>query len=210
MTEEADSGKVDEITQYWLDTFDEADADAKRLSLKLLVIGLAICRDSEIWSKSFGLTRGEMTVLMALFRAGDTPTRPTDLLLLLSMSSAGITKNIKSLEQKKLIQRRSNPHHKGGFLVSLTEKGRLLVVKARTSESWGAITDALTVMPKRMQKNAEEIFDFLIKAAHAGASSRNSRAASQPYFSPEQLLKKKGSKTASVNKADKEATGGKG
>ncbi|MFA5629972.1 MAG: MarR family transcriptional regulator [Porticoccaceae bacterium] len=192
--EKVDPLKVDAITEYWLKTFDEPDPDAKRLSLKLLVVGLAICRDSEIWSKSFGLTRGEMTVLMALFRAGNTPTRPTDLLLLLSMSSAGITKNIKSLEKSGLVERRPNPLHKGGFLVSLTEAGRALAVKARTSKSWGPLTDALTKMPERMQKNAEEIFDVLINAAHSGATKRKSRAASLSYLKPHHVLEAKGLK----------------
>lgn len=188
MSSETDGDKVDAITEYWLKTFDEPDPGAKRLSLKLMTIGLAISRDSELWSKSFGLTRGEMAVLMALFRAGDTPTRPTDLLVLLSMSSAGMTKHIKKLEASGLVERGPNPNHKGGFLISLTGKGKELAVKARKSESWGPITDALTKMPVRMQKNAEEIFDVLVNAAHAGAVKRKSRAVSLSSVKPLRLL----------------------
>jgi len=166
------------LSKLWDLRIPGGDIEAKRLTLKLLLIGLAINCETENWSREkFGLSRSELAVLMALRRAPAEKMRPTDLFVVLSMSSAGVTKLVKLLADRGLVVRDRNPAHRGGFLVGLTDTGRALADEAhRSIEVCGPIAQTITALKGESRRAIEGLFDLLLGAAQQGAAVRKSRS----------------------------------
>lgn len=83
--------------------------------------------------KPYGLRVGELTLLIALRRAGE-PCRltPSELCREMMVTSGGATRRIDQLEGRGLVERTPHPHDRRGCLVGLTPAGRRLV-----EDSWG-------------------------------------------------------------------------
>jgi len=169
---------VDEMVRVWAERVPGGNIDAKRLTLKLLLAGVAINRENESWCRQhFDLGRGEIAVLMALRRAPHESMRPTDLFVSLSLSSAGMTKQLDALEKRGLIQRENHPGHRGGFLVRITPAGRAIADDAhRGVDSAGPVAQALSALPRGQQREMEATLDVLLEASYRGAQARKSRA----------------------------------
>ncbi len=172
---------VDVMVRVWAERVPGGDIDAKRLTLKLMLAGVAINRENESWCRHhFDLGRGEISVLMALRRAPHESMRPTDLFVSLSLSSAGVTKQLDALEKRGLIQRENHPGHRGGFLVRMTPSGRAIADAAhRGVDSAGPVASALGTLPRGQQREMEAALDILLEASYRGAQARKSRSRRQ-------------------------------
>jgi DNA-binding MarR family transcriptional regulator len=168
---------VDEIVKLWDERVPEGDLEAKHLALKALMIGVAINRENDSWCrKNLGVARGEIGVLMALRRAPKESMRPTDLFVSLSLTSAGMTKQINRLVDRGLVQRENHPDHKGGFLIKLTPIGRVVAEASyKGVDTAGPMVRALSGCDPEKRAILGELFDVLLEASQGEASARRPR-----------------------------------
>jgi DNA-binding MarR family transcriptional regulator len=74
-----------------------------------------------------GLPLGEHFLLVQIARGPETGIRPTDLAALSLLTKSGVTRALDRLEQDGLVERRTCPSDKRGYLVVLTALGRRLL-----------------------------------------------------------------------------------
>src|SRR6266849_5754966 len=74
-----------------------------------------------------GLPLGEHFLLVQIARGPETGIRPTDLAALSLVTKSGVTRALDRLEQDGLVERRTCPSDKRGYLVVLTARGRRLL-----------------------------------------------------------------------------------
>ncbi len=74
-----------------------------------------------------GLPLGEHFLLVQIARGPETGIRPTDLTALSLVTKSGVTRALDRLEQDGLVERRTCPSDKRGYLVVLTARGRRLL-----------------------------------------------------------------------------------
>lgn len=99
--------------------------------LRLRAIAMLMDQQSEHVSKSLGLKRREVYMLLALRRsAPDCCMRPTDIFKLLRVTSGTLTYRIDRLEELGLVRRLPDPEDRRSYIVELTDKGRQLADKA--------------------------------------------------------------------------------
>jgi len=80
--------------------------------------------DERECQKQFGISAGDMRLMLALRRSGPPYVkRPTDLFRTLLVTSGAITKKVDRLVAAGYVERLPDPGHNGGFLVHLTKKG---------------------------------------------------------------------------------------
>ena len=80
-----------------------------------------------------GLPLGEHFLLVQIARGPEHGMRPTDLAERSLLTKSGITRALDRLEHDGLVERRTCPTDKRGFLVVLTPKGRHLLRRAAPS-----------------------------------------------------------------------------
>jgi DNA-binding MarR family transcriptional regulator len=80
-----------------------------------------------------GLPLGEHALLAQIARGPEMGVRPTDLAARSLLTKSGITRALDRLEHDGLIERRTCPSDKRGFLVVLTARGRRLVRRSAPS-----------------------------------------------------------------------------
>jgi DNA-binding MarR family transcriptional regulator len=80
-----------------------------------------------------GLPLGEHSLLVQIARGPEFGVRPTDLVPRSLLTKSGITRALDRLERDGLLERRTCPSDKRGFLVVLTPKGRRLVRRSAPS-----------------------------------------------------------------------------
>lgn len=169
---------VDDVADFWSRQSLEGDIATKRLTLKMLLVGMALNRENEDWCRArFDLSRGELAVLMAVRRAAAEGIRPTDLFISLSMSSAGVTKQLKVLEGRGLVAREGDPRHRRGFLVRLSPEGQAIADAAHTAiDATGPVAEALSGLAPGHRAQVERALDILLSASRESAVARKSRA----------------------------------
>jgi DNA-binding MarR family transcriptional regulator len=126
-------GHAKDIATSWARERPDLDPLDYLLSIYLLRIGRIIDRvGSRQWERAFGLSGGEIRVLLALRRAGgDYAMRPTDLFRALLVTSGAITKKVDRMSKAGLVRR----INKGGLRVQLTTKGKQVADKTMTEIS---------------------------------------------------------------------------
>jgi DNA-binding MarR family transcriptional regulator len=95
----------------------------------MLVNKLFSERKEKIFSTKYDISASEFDVLMALL-CHDEPMTPTHLYENMIFSSGGMTKLLKKLEEKNLIQRIPSQKDKRSLLVALSKSGKKLVTDA--------------------------------------------------------------------------------
>ena len=95
----------------------------------MLVNKLFSERKEKIFSTKYHISSSEFDVLMALLCHSE-PMTPTHLYENMIFSSGGMTKLLKKLEEKKLIQRIPSQKDKRSLLVALSQDGKKLATDA--------------------------------------------------------------------------------
>jgi DNA-binding MarR family transcriptional regulator len=103
----------------------DLDLDNFLLAIYLMRLGtLADQAFHRMCLRNYGVSGGDMRVLLALRRGGQPYVRrPTDLFRALLVTSGAITKKVDRLEAAGFVERLPDPSHSGGFLVHLTRRG---------------------------------------------------------------------------------------
>lgn len=114
--------------------YDKVDAkelpDIFLMTFPIALIHKTIFSHSESFFKErFDLLNSEVDVLASLYTHGKTLS-PTQLYDMTILSSGGMTKVLKKLQDKSLIFRKEDPSDKRCMLVCLTKSGEELIVKS--------------------------------------------------------------------------------
>ncbi|MGD9969136.1 MAG: MarR family winged helix-turn-helix transcriptional regulator [Sulfuricurvum sp.] len=106
--------------------------DVLDLTVPLHLFYIAMRKNVLIILEEFGLIESELDLLVSLLNAAQTDhtLSPTQLYDTLLFSSGGMTKMLKRLEERGLIERPNNPDDKRNKLVRLTSKGSEVALRA--------------------------------------------------------------------------------
>src|SRR5581483_5680651 len=122
------------IAKTWAKERPDLDPLDYLLPIYLLRIARIVERAADQRARrSFDISSAELRVLLALRRAGGNYSRrPTDLFRALLVTSGAITKNVDRLAALGLVKRLPDPTDRGGFLIHLTARGKLVAEKSMT------------------------------------------------------------------------------
>lgn len=120
------------ITLQWKTERGDLDLQDFLLAIYCMRLGTLVDRAYDRHcQKEFGISGGDMRVMLALRRSGPPfVKRPTDLFRALLVTSGAITKKVDRLVAAGCVERLPDPSHSGGFLVHLTRKGVQVVEQA--------------------------------------------------------------------------------
>ena len=118
-------GWIDDLSTAWHREYPELDTRTFPPMVRLARLSVLIESFQQMVLAPFELSSGDYGVLSALRRAGAPyALNPSGLYSRLDRSSGGMTKNLKRLEERGLVERSPDPNDGRGVLVTLTEKGR--------------------------------------------------------------------------------------
>ena len=122
---------IDQVVERWSELQPGLPVDAYHVTGRISRIAARIAqREDEVFGR-YGLTRGDVGVLSALRTSPPPHTlSPTQLFRGLMMSSAGMTKRLDRLEQRRLVKRNPDANDRRGVTIHLTESGRRLLSRA--------------------------------------------------------------------------------
>jgi DNA-binding MarR family transcriptional regulator len=123
---------IDLAQDKWSADVSERDARIYALSTRILYVSSQVAASFEEESQRLGLNSGEVLVLDALRRLGPPyEASPAQLKAHFFISFAGIGKRLARLEERGLIERRTNAEDRRGQIVRLTETGLALLHESR-------------------------------------------------------------------------------
>lgn len=115
---------IDDLSTAWTREYPEIDTRTFPPMVRLARLSVLIESFQKVVLGPFDLSSGDYGVLAALRRAGRPyALRPSKLYSRLDRSSGGMTKNLKRLEGRGLIERSPDPSDGRGSVVSLTDRG---------------------------------------------------------------------------------------
>lgn len=155
-------GAKADITTQWLVERPDLEHSVNRL------IGLLyrLSQQAELEFRSlaqsrFGIGAGDLRILLALRRAG--ACRPTDLFQNLLITSGAVSKQVSRLCERGLVERFSDPGHKGAVMLQLSEAGRDVADKAIEQViQESRLARALKKQPAGEVSSAIELLDRLL------------------------------------------------
>ena len=140
---------LSEQAQNW----PEVDTPAHRLVIRLLRLQGLLRQVSQTQLRKFGLSGVEIDTLATLRKMSpEDPVRPSVLSRHLLVTSGGMTRALKSLSEKGLIQLMPDAEDKRGKNIRLTEKG-----KALSEDVIIAILDSQSSLWKQAGADEEKI-----------------------------------------------------
>lgn len=156
------------MNKIYLDDFykrvqENKEYDIFTLSLPMFLItkNLQIYSDSFYKSK-YDLLHSDIDVLAALYFTNlEHSLTPTELYDATIFSSGGMTKVLKKLEEKNLIKRDISKIDKRKTLVTLTEKGAILIEDCVKNVSL-KLKDSFLVLSQKEQKELSKLLSKLI------------------------------------------------
>ncbi|MGH0033881.1 MAG: MarR family winged helix-turn-helix transcriptional regulator [Myxococcota bacterium] len=120
-------GWIDDLSTAWEREYPELDTQTFPPMVRLARLSVLIDAFQQQVLAPFGLSSGDYGVLAALRRAGAPyQLTPSKLYSRLQRSSGGMTKILKRLEERGLVERAPDPRDGRGSVVSLTEAGGAL------------------------------------------------------------------------------------
>ncbi len=132
--------KKEILDHYYKDVF-PYQSKSIGLSLQLTLVHKDLFNKScALLEEKYGLTHSETDVLATLYFNGKT-LRPTELYEATIFSSGGMTKILKKLEEKQLIDRIPSKEDKRSMLVQIKPEGENIVLEA--VEEMTILKDAL-------------------------------------------------------------------
>jgi len=123
---------VDDFSEAWAREYPDAtDTSGLVLIARLARLSVLIETFEQETLESFDLMPSDYAVMAALRRAGSPyELAPHQLYTALELSSGGMTKMLKRLEQLGFVKRGSDPDDRRGKLVRLTPKGKRVEAEA--------------------------------------------------------------------------------
>jgi DNA-binding MarR family transcriptional regulator len=119
------TSRHEEMASQWLAERPDIDPSPNRMIGLLYQLSQQVETEFRNLAQSqFGLGPGDLRILLALRRAG--PCRPTDLFQILLISSGAVSKQLHRLADRGLVDRVRDPSHRGGAMLSLTPRGRMI------------------------------------------------------------------------------------
>ncbi len=117
-------GWIDDLSTAWEREYPELDTRTFPPMVRLARLSVLIERFQNQVLAPFELSSGDYGVLAALRRAGHPyQLTPSKLYSRLQRSSGGMTKILKRLEERRLVERAPDPRDGRGTVVSLTAEG---------------------------------------------------------------------------------------
>jgi DNA-binding MarR family transcriptional regulator len=158
---------IDQLSEAWTREHPDLDTSALPPMVRLARLGLLIESFQLDVLEPFDLTPGDYGVLAALRRAGRPyALNPHQLTSRLQRSSGGMTKMLKRLEQRDLVERAPDPEDGRGSVVSLTRRG--LAVQDRVFHAFlEASQKLLAPLPMTRRREAERGLRSLLDAFEA-------------------------------------------
>jgi len=158
---------IDDISKAWRHEYPELDTRAMAPLIRLARLGILIEAFQQEVLEPFELTPSDYSVLAALRRNGKPyALNPSQLYTRLQRSSGGMTKMLKRLEQRGLVNRADNPDDRRGSVISLTRRG--LSVQDRVFSAFlSASQSVLSPMTKKEQVEADGSLRVLLEAFEA-------------------------------------------
>jgi len=155
---------IDELSQAWQREYPELDASALPPLVRLARLAILIEAFQLDVLEPFELTPGDYAVLAALRRAGKPYVlNPSQLYSRLQRSSGGMTKMLKRLEQRDLVQRAPDPDDGRGSVVSLTKRG--LAIQDRVFSAFlTAAQDVIAPLSTSRRRETERSLRSLLDA----------------------------------------------
>ncbi|MDD2452082.1 MAG: MarR family transcriptional regulator [Sulfurovum sp.] len=123
----------------------------------MLVNKLFSERKEKIFSTKYNLSSSEFDVLMALL-CHNEPMTPTNLYESMIFSSGGMTKLLKKLEEKKLIERIPSQKDKRSLLVALSRRGKKLV-----NDAFGDVVKVNMEVLSKLEESEQATLENLLK-----------------------------------------------
>ncbi|MDY0403479.1 MarR family transcriptional regulator [Sulfurovum sp.] len=123
----------------------------------MLVNKLFSERKEKIFSTRHNLSSSEFDVLMALL-CHNEPMTPTNLYESMIFSSGGMTKLLKKLEEKKLIERIPSQKDKRSLLVALSRRGKKLV-----TDAFGDVVKINMEVLSKLEESEQATLEKLLK-----------------------------------------------
>ena len=123
----------------------------------MLVNKLFSERKEKIFSTKYNLSSSEFDVLMALLCHSE-PMTPTNLYESMIFSSGGMTKLLKKLEEKKLIERIPSQKDKRSLLVALSRRGKKLV-----TDAFGDVVKINMEVLSKLEESEQATLENLLK-----------------------------------------------
>ena len=125
---------MDRLTASWVESHPDWDCSALPPLVRLTRLCALMAKFQEEALLPYGLTPSDYSVLAALRRSGGANRlAPSELYSVLEVSSGGMTKMIKRLEARGLVDRFADPDDGRSNLVHLTAEGRKLEEEAFTA-----------------------------------------------------------------------------
>lgn len=156
------------MNKRYLDDFykrvqENKEYDIFTLSLPMFLITKNLQINSDSFYKSkYDLLHSDIDVLAALYFTNlEHSLTPTELYDATIFSSGGMTKVLKKLEEKNLIKRDISKIDKRKTLVTLTEKGAILIEDCVKSVSL-KLKDSFLVLSQKEQKELSKLLSKLI------------------------------------------------
>lgn len=127
---------VDSLVDQWAAEMPRYNAGAKSLVYRIVYLNERYMAHMQSRLRKQGLTLGSYGVLACLRRMGEPyAMTPTNLFKVLSLSSGGVSNLLEQMEKARLIKRTPNPLERGGDLVKLTNRGKVIADEATAMEA---------------------------------------------------------------------------
>ena len=153
---------MDKLTASWASSAPGVDVSSLVPMAKLARVSLLLTAFQDEQLAPYGLTSGDYSVLAALRRSG-SPYRlsPSELYNVLECSSGGMTKMLKRLEARGLVERVPDPKDGRSNQVSLTAAGKRFEREVFDT-LLAATRDLLTAMSSAQLREADRSLDQLL------------------------------------------------
>lgn len=163
-------GWIDDLSTAWEREYPDLDTRTLPPMVRLARLSVLIEGFQQQVLEPFGLSSGDYGVIAALRRAGPPyRLRPSKLYSRLQRSSGGMTKILKRLEERRLVERAPDPHDGRGSVVSLTDAGSELheqVFRAYLD----ATQDLLDPLSETDLKDVDGVLTQLLELFEGGAA----------------------------------------
>ncbi len=161
---------IDDLSTAWEREYPELDTAVFPPMVRLARLSVLIEGFQQKVLAPFGLSAGDYGVVAALRRAGPPyQLKPSKLYSRLHRSSGGMTKILKRLEERGLVERASDPDDGRGSVVSLTDAGSELhdqVFRAYLDST----QDLLEAMTETELKDTDRVLMRLLELFEAGTA----------------------------------------
>lgn len=162
---------VDNLLIQWADERPEMDADVLGIVVRIDLLAKELRKRANSALREFGLAVWEYDVLSVLRRHGEPYTLgASELAHQTQLSSGAMTNRIDRLEERRLVQRRTDPGDRRGVQVQLTESGRTLIDRAVAKRLTAAETSLAMLDDSRQRELADTLRVLLNQSASPPAA----------------------------------------